>query len=65
MPIESVFPLPPKDLFNSENDKLTERIDEGLAILEQKDTTPAELEEYLMAKLLLPVGGERVPATVL
>jgi hypothetical protein len=63
--IDSVLPLPPKDLFNSEDDELIKPIEEGLASLELQDTTPAELDEYLSAKLLLPVGGERVPATVL
>jgi hypothetical protein len=64
-PIESVFTLPPKDLFSSEDDELTEPIDKGLASLEPQDTTPAKLDEYLTEQLLLPVGGERVPATVL
>jgi hypothetical protein len=56
--IESILPLPPKDLFNSENDELIEPIDEDLSSLELQDTTPAKLD-------LLPVGGERVPAKVL
>jgi hypothetical protein len=64
-PIKSVFPLPAKYLFNSEDDELTKPIDQGLASLELQDTTPAKLNEYIMAQLLLPVGGERVPATVL
>jgi hypothetical protein len=55
-PIESVFPFPPKDLFNSEDDELTEPIDEGLASLELQDTIPSELDEYLMAQL---VGKEQ------
>jgi hypothetical protein len=64
-PIESVWPLPPKDLFNYEDDELTEPIDKGLVSLELQDATPAKLDEYLTAQLLLPVGGERVPVTVL
>jgi hypothetical protein len=63
--IDSALPLPPKDLFNSEDDELIEPIDKDLASLELQDTTPAELDKYLSAKLLLPVGGERVPAMVL
>jgi hypothetical protein len=61
-PIESV---PPKDRFNCEDDELIEPIDEDFASLELQDTTPAELDKYLLAKLLLPVGGERVPSMVL
>jgi hypothetical protein len=63
--IASVISMPPKYLFNSEDDELIEPLDEGLASLGLQDTTPAELDEYLMAQLLIPVGGERVPAKVL
>jgi hypothetical protein len=64
-PIESVFPLPSKDLLNSEDDELTEPIDKGLTSLELEDTTHAELDKYLMEQIFLPVGEERVPVTVL
>jgi hypothetical protein len=64
-PMETVFPLPPKDFFNSEDAELTEPIDEGKASLELQDPAPAKLDEYLSAQHLLPVGGERVPAMVL
>jgi hypothetical protein len=63
--IESVLLLLSNDLFNSRDDELIEPIDKDLASLELQDITPAELDEYLSAKLLLPVRGERAPATVL
>jgi hypothetical protein len=59
--IESVLLLPPKVIFNSEDDELIEPIDKKLVSLELQDTGPAKLDEYLSAKLLLSVGGARVP----
>jgi hypothetical protein len=58
------FPLVPLEIFEGDNEEDLEPIDPSEQKMDADEYTPAELDEYLTAKVLLPYGGENVHAIV-
>ena len=61
---DEYFPPVPSELFEGDNDEGLEPFDPDEQKMDADEYTPAELDEYLTAEVLLPYGGEKVRAIV-